>query len=390
MSRSSISLLVYLVPVIALAELRVHVFDVGNALCTLTRTADGHFMVYDAGAQVLKEDHMCARRIHSEMPVGADIDVMILSHSDHDHVSGAGELLRRRTVNRVIRTGQPRATTAWCDMDYEVKVKLGGGTELDPQDRLAAIEECDETGVPVEVFENNSPPTPKAVDFNLVHYSIIPGEEVFRLGASSDAPTVTLLFGLDKTPDKWDDDFPSGSRPSRQRNAISIIAKVEYRDHSVLFTGDSVGLTSGTSAGNLEEPCIATERELIQSHNDGDIALRSNILIAPHHGSANGSCLEFISKVDPDQVIFAAGRGHRHPTYPTYLRYARAGVEDCDMLRTDRGDHEGRNEWRGPAHIDNRQRDDHSDDDILITLDSDGAFAEYMWKLGTVDDCPNW
>ena len=111
----------------------------------------------------------------------------------------------------------------------------------------------------------------------------------------------------------------------------------------------------------------------------------------PHHGSANGSCLDFIQRVNPDRVVFPAGHEYGHPAFSTAKRYFLAGVDKCHMLRTDRGDDEGqkKGEWFGPAQID-RHRDPISDDDILITLSSAGATAVYTDKLGDVADCPAW
>ena len=349
-------------------------------------------MVYDAGvAWHLNLDNLCAQRIDAQMPPGAAIDLMILSHSDKDHISSAAELLRLRTVKQIVRTGHARNTEAWCEMDYLVKTKLGGAKQLPMADYRNRLKACDESSNPIWVWRDEPWPVARAVDFNLQYFPISPGNDRFTIGQSPNAPTLTLLFGLHKTPDTWDDDFPHGSLESRQRNAISIVAKLVHFGHSVLFTGDAVGLRhgTGTSVEDLGERCIATERALLQFDDVGDVSLDSDILIAPHHGSPNGSCLEFIRRVSPGQVVFPAGHKYSHPALSTASRYQAAGVDPCDMLRTDRGDDEGRREWSGPARVD-REPDHHSDDDILITLTRSGAAAEYRQKIGGVDRCPGW
>ena len=379
-------------PALALADVKVHVFDVGAGHCTLTETSDEHYMVYDAGvAWQQYQPRLCAQKIHAAMPEGAEIALLILSHSDADHINSAAELLRLRAVRRVVRTGHVRATKPWCEMDYMINTKLGGAEELDAHELSQQLDQCDRTGVPIKVTYNTPTPTSKTVDFNLAHHSIDPGHDAIPLGSATHATTVSLLFGLSSSPDAWDDDFPPGSRQSRRRNAISIVAKLEYRGSSVLFTGDAVGLPEGKGLSDdaLRECCIATERSLVGLHDSGTISLRSDILIAPHHGSANGSCLDFIQRVNPDRVVFPAGHKYGHPARSTAERYRLAGVHKCDMLRTDRGDDEGENEWLGPARM-RGDKDPISDDDILITLTSTGATAEYADRLGSVADCPDW
>ena len=110
-------------------NLTVHVIDIGGGLCTLTEAPGGHYMVYDAGVGLRAgSSNTCAKRIDQLMPAGAAIDVLILSHSDADHISSVARLLQLRDVHRVARTGHERDTKAWCRADYWIKVKVDGAT----------------------------------------------------------------------------------------------------------------------------------------------------------------------------------------------------------------------------------------------------------------------
>jgi competence protein ComEC len=64
-------------------------------------------------------------------------------------------------------------------------------------------------------------------------------------------------------------------------------------------------------------------------------------MTAPHHGGNNGSSNCFIRAVNPQYVIFSAGRGHHHPTQAAADRYIANGVPVENLFRTDRGDNEG-------------------------------------------------
>ena len=123
----------------------------------------------------------------------------------------------------------------------------------------------------------------------------------------------------------------------------------------------------------LSGPCVATERELIRGHGDGEFDLNSDVVIAPHHGSKNGSCLDFIKLVAPKWAIFTAGHDHGHPARIAVARYLDAGVPEGRIFRTDRGDNEGGGEWADEDTPENKSTDPIRDDDILITLKGDGS-----------------
>ena len=62
--------------------------------------------------------------------------------------------------------------------------------------------------------------------------------------------------------------------------------------------------------------------------------LRSDVLIAPHHGSKSSSNEKFVRQVNPKTVIFSAGYRNRfgHPRPEVVERYGEIGAE---LLRTD-------------------------------------------------------
>ena len=91
------------------AEVRTKIIDTGAGLATVTRFPDGSIMVYDTGhwnhdPRVFTEFHFIGN---------ADIDLLIASHSDADHVAATDELFNGYRVHRVIRTGLERSTATW-------------------------------------------------------------------------------------------------------------------------------------------------------------------------------------------------------------------------------------------------------------------------------------
>ena len=106
--------------------------------------------------------------------------------------------------------------------------------------------------------------------------------------------------------------------PARKSNDLSCVVKVEAANGSVLLTGDIEALT---------------EARLLQ-HTPG--ALRSQVLIVPHHGSRTSSTPAFVDTVAPAVAIIAAGYRNRfgHPRSEVLARYRQAGAA---RPRTDLG-----------------------------------------------------
>jgi competence protein ComEC len=74
-----------------------------------------------------------------------------------------------------------------------------------------------------------------------------------------------------------------------------------------------------------------SEREMLASVAD---KLRSQVLLAPHHGSRTSSSAEFVAQVNPDIVVVAAGYRNRfgHPKDDVLDRYRALGSR---IYRTD-------------------------------------------------------
>jgi len=301
-------------------SVRVRVVDVGPGLCTVTRVPGGHYMVYDAGHW---NGQFCVRAVR-ELVLGDGIDLLILSHSDSDHLGDGARILSEYGVRHIIWTGDPRWDTGtWRGLNE------------------AVAEEVRHSAASVR---------------SLVTVPLVPGERL-QLGAA----TVTLVAG-------WGQWTEPGPTASERRNAISIVVRLDYGDTSVLYTGDTVGR-------RLDDPDVAckdAEKFMADNHDAGLVPITADVLIAPHHGGNNGSALCFIERVAPRFVVFSAGHDHQHPTGAAAGRLLAGGVPPSRIFRTDRGDHEaGPFEWREGRVPGCRSPRGH--DDVEITLPPVGA-----------------
>lgn len=105
---------------------------------------------------------------------------------------------------------------------------------------------------------------------------------------------------------------------ARKTNDRSCVIKVSARQHSALLTADIEAVS---------------ERELV-ARDEAQGALKSDVLLLPHHGSRTSSTPAFIDAVAPTLSLINAGYRNRfgHPRNDVLARYTERNI---DVLRTD-------------------------------------------------------
>lgn len=221
-------------PLAAQDILLSRVVDVGAGLCVVTispaepRSA---IMVYDANSG-------CDEEIDG-IVVGDTIDLMVISHSDADHLMDADDILRDRPVKLILRTGSRRTGSGSTNYG-RMEDRIGDETQ---EDRATVI--------------------------NLATFPLEPGTK-FALGDA----TVTFVAGWPE----WT--LTDGLDEGESNNAVSIVVRMDYDGRSILLGGDTVGR-------HIDDPadtCDHAEKAMV----DGPISLAADVLVAPHHGGTTG------------------------------------------------------------------------------------------------------
>ncbi len=225
--------------------------DIGQGTAVLVRTRS-HLLLYDTGPAYTAEADAGSRVLLPLLRARGErqVDLLMLSHRDIDHVGGAASVLAGlpvRAISSSLPSGHPL---------------LQGPT---PQQRCSAGQGWVWDGVRFEVLH----PAP----------------------------------GTDTT--------------AGRANAHSCVLRVQGRHGSALLTGD------------IE---AAQEAALVAAQG---AALRSDLLLVPHHGSRTSSTAAWLAAVAPRVAVVQAGYRSRfgHPAPEVQARYLDSGIA---FVRTDR------------------------------------------------------
>ncbi|MCA9671400.1 MAG: MBL fold metallo-hydrolase [Myxococcales bacterium] len=315
------SLAVIQAAAVAAPRLYARVVDVGAGLCVVIKLPSGEHVIYDTGNYV-DRGRSCFAAIKALVPASKPIDLLVLSHSDADHVAATPDIVRRYRVLRAWHPGTrpgPSPSAAW-------------------RRALAALRAESRRGM---------------VDMDL-HRTPLPGGTLYRFGDAA----VQVITGYGRPPSRW-----QLQNESERNNAGSIVVRVVFDNRAILLTGDSVG----RNIGDASSACRAAEREVVDRRHQ--VPIWAQVLTAAHHGADNGSANCFIKHVAPSWVVFSAGHKHAHPRKAAALRFLAAGVKADHILRTDRHDDEGAKEWSYGRKV--GHKDPRGDDDIEIIIEKD-------------------
>ena len=315
----------------------LRVVDVGNGLCVVAHTPDGHSMLYDAGDR----GQFCFKAVQEIVPEGV-IDLVVLSHSDGDHVGELDTILSSKSVGTIIHPGDPHQPM----------------TETLRQTRKAIVE-AGQRGTRIwNVAQVPLPSGPTAL-----------AERRFAIGGAN----ATIIAGWGNGSQTRGPGEPSLDDGERN-NALSIVVRFEFGGRSVLLTGDTVG----RHIDDVPATCKNAERIMVEQALVWPI--QSDVLVGQHHGADNATSNCFIAAVKPGHVVFSAGhKNYRHPRNSTVRRLLQSGLSPDNIFRTDRGDNEPWKKgarWREQEWIYGAVKgctDKAGDDDVEIWLPSDPA-----------------
>ena len=235
------------------------VLDVGQGFCAFVQLPDRTRVLIDGGGFSDRSSFDPGRNIIAPFLWYHNIktlDFVILTHPESDHLKGLVYILKYFKVKTLMKNSDTNNSKA-----YQTLVDI-----------------CKKKDIPIVI--------PQAY----------PNE--YRMGQ-------TRLTFFD------------AAKGMKNLNNNSLVFKFQFKDISLLFTGDI-----------MKE----RERQLARTYKKD---LHTLIMIAPHHGSSTSSTKFFLDKVGPESVIIPCGWSNRYgfPHHQVLKRYQDKSIR---IYRTDR------------------------------------------------------
>ncbi|OGO86827.1 MAG: DNA internalization-related competence protein ComEC/Rec2 [Clostridiales bacterium GWE2_32_10] len=235
----------------------IYVLDVGQGDSIFINTPQNKHVLIDGGGNlnIPDEQSNTGKNIvykYMECEGIQKIDTVFVTHPDFDHIKGVIEIMDLAKVDRLILT-------------------IGKANETELQKEL--IKKANEKHVPIYYFKQGDKLT---IDDMLIT-CIYP---------STDVDTYATC-----------------------NNDYSLVLKIDYKDGSMLFTGDI-----DTKAENI----------ILEDYKDMDV----DLLKIAHHGSKYATSDEFIETVKPEYAVVSVGKNnYGHPDKGVLDRLAKHTVE---------------------------------------------------------------
>ena len=218
----------------ALKNLKIYFIDVGQGDSTLIITPRQKTILIDGGEG--KTDVLLSYLLDRRIK---KIDYIIISHFDSDHCNGLIEVIKHLSVKNIIISKQAYISEEYINLANIINEKRINTVFVKQGDKLNID---------------------KNIEINIL--------------------------------------YPTNKLEYEDLNNNSIVAKLSYKNFSILFTGD------------IE----AAEENIIETYRDTS-TLKSNILKISHHGSKTSSTESFLSEVKPQIALIGVGENNKfgHP-----------------------------------------------------------------------------
>lgn len=272
--------------------LKCHFIDIGQGDCIFVELPDGNTMLIDSG----KKGNGDKITEYVKNLGYTEIDILIATHSDSDHIGSMTEIFNNFEINYCYRPATYYGGTdaAFSD-DFNVKPLTDGSFEkCGTKTYCSFLTALKNEGCDWEYFSANS-------DFY--------NDFAFELKSDDGtAQEISLSYTMDFL-------TPTAQVPNifySDSNDYSPICVLSYGDFDILFTGDA--------HENVEQ-------ELLKNYS-AEYLKDVEVLKVGHHGSESSTCDAFVKAFTPEYAVIMCGvdNSYKHPRQKTLDTLSRNGV----------------------------------------------------------------
>jgi len=279
-------------------DLYFHTVDIGQGDCLLICFPDGKDMLIDCGSDK-GGSYEKANTYISQYVTDNQLDYVMLTHTDNDHVSYLKDVLNDYQ----------------CDHIIMPNIK-SGSTKSPYAEQIAAL---DSTKL-AKFTDPDMVTTDTYAKFFIAALSEPNCEIVLTIGNFSISGENWKMDIFCWSQQQWDDNKVN---TAYLLNGLSPICILQYNGKKIVFTGDS-------NEKAYSEPSAVAK---MKAYYGVDI-LDCDVLKVAHHGSDTSSCDEFLDFVKCEYAIISCGLGPKHG-HPRYEALDRIIERDMALYRTD-------------------------------------------------------
>ena len=277
--------------------LEMYFVDVGQGDSTFIVTPAGKNILIDGGSGNEAFQFLVWKyRLDEEGSTGVDIDLLVLTHADGDHIKGLAAIIEHDLirVHEIVHSGIAKFSSGFNtelgdmqgpDDDEVLVTRHDGIQDLQGADLNTNVENWFDA-VKREVEQEG-----------MVYRSVCVDTGIIDVGDPSIALRV-LGPKLLTRPGQAHPVYPWFSNPSHTVNGHSVVLRLDYKAFRVLLPGD------------LNEDGV----EHLNTNADFAAQCDAHLLKAPHHGS-HEYCDEFLKAVNAQITVVSSGEtpDHGHP-----------------------------------------------------------------------------
>lgn len=277
-------------------EMRVHFLDVGQGDCIFIQFPDGKDMVIDCANYTNSSQYQKETLEYLDQYVTDDqLDYLMLTHCDSDHVYFMDELLDRYQVDKVF---MPNVLATPTNETLKATIDALDTSMFTDKDTVSSV--CYAEFFIAALTEPNCEIV-LTVDPDENTNAIVIEETVYRL---------TFYCPTQQYYDKY------GLSTAERKNAISPIGILEYNNRKIMLTGDS---------NELNEPTF------IQRAGQIDC----DVLKVGHHGSETSSTVAFLDSYDFEYAVISCNKYGNDFSHPRQATLDRFKARNITVYRTD-------------------------------------------------------
>ncbi|MBF0377904.1 MAG: DNA internalization-related competence protein ComEC/Rec2 [Desulfamplus sp.] len=294
-------------------DLLVTIIDVGQGNSALIEMPKGKTILVDGGGFSYIGNFDTGENIiapflrHKKIKT---LDVVILTHPDSDHLNGLIYILNHFNVKTFIKNCDERDNIAYKNLMEAIQKNSS---------RLFVVDKIEP--ITIKIGEGELKFFHPLKPCKNIVKNFLNKEDSEILNSSTIAIKELNKHGLNTK--KLEDE-------DKNINDNSLVFKVIFKDNSILFTGD---ITADTETEIIDKYKYKIDYSDINRHLKSS-DLKSDILIAPHHGSSGSSSDFFLDIVAPENIVISCGWQNRFgfPKNIVLNRYKKRGIK---VFRTD-------------------------------------------------------